>query len=131
MGRALQRLTKRHYKKVATWAAEGATRESMARGLGVSRATFYRWIEKDEALKEALQVGDAEDFQICQSVLRKKGIEGSFNHLAGYMRLSHKVNIADSSSQGAGGIQVVVNMPHLVPNFDDLPPIEGTVERIE
>lgn len=131
MGRALQKLQARHYTKVAKWAAEGVTRESMAHGLGVSVATFYRWLAKDERLKEALQVGDSKDFQVCQSVLREKGIAGSFNHLAGYMRLSHKVNIADSSSHGAGSVSIVVNLPHLASNTFDYAAIEGEVVEAE
>ena len=93
MGAVSVVLTDKHYQLAEKLSGTGHTRQYIAKQLKLSSAAFYVRINKDKKLAQALEQGDVEDFQECQSVLRKKGIEGSFQHLGGYMRLRHGTNM--------------------------------------
>lgn len=102
--------TKRDYDKIEKLVSEGYTRQSIAAEFGMSSATFYRWIDKDEKLKESLAVGKAQDFQLIMNTARKKAIEGSYQHMAGYMRVIHNVDMSDPSANQKSGNQIVINL---------------------
>ena len=103
-------LTKKQIELIREATANGATRTSCAGLVGWSVATLYRWMDKDDRLKNALEVGKAQDYQVMMNKAREKALEGSYQHLAGYMRVIHNVNMGESGNPAQGGAQIVVNL---------------------
>ena len=56
--------------------ANGGSRNIVAAGLGVGRATFHRLLDRDENVKMAYEAGRARDEQFHVSVLRKAASKG-------------------------------------------------------
>ena len=77
----------------------------------MSNRAFYVRMNKDSRLKEAVDIGDVQDYQECQSVMRTKGLEGKFPYMAGYMRLRHGITLTDSGSSGGGNVIINVVLP--------------------
>lgn len=110
VGRAVKRpLGKRQLNKIREMVAGGATRQSIAKMLGWSSKTFYRKLDTDDKLKEALEEGASDDFTFMMSHCREKALTGSYQHLAGYMRVTHGTSMVEGQ-QGSGGSQIVVNL---------------------
>lgn len=103
-------ITKAKAEKIRNMVAEGATRETIAQWLGWAPSTFYRRLEIDRRLKEAVEVGECEDFQWCAGVMRQNAEKGSYSHMSGYLRIKHGINLADNSNNQGTGSQIVVQL---------------------
>lgn len=102
--------TQRDYDRIRRLVAKGYTRQSIAHEFGMSVTTFYRWIEKDGKLKEALEVGKQQDCQLMLNKCRSKALEGSYQHMAGYMRVIHQIDLSGDSERSRGTGQIVINL---------------------
>lgn len=123
-------LTKRDYERVRRLVANGYTRQSIATELGMSIATFYRWIDKDDKLKESLTIGKAQDFQAVINKAREKAIEGSYQHMSGYLRVIHNVDMSGDSGASRGNAPIVVNINLGQPESKEGLIIDQVAERI-
>lgn len=103
-------ISKQQIAQIKKWVAEGVTRQSIAHKLNVSIATFYRWIDKYERLKNALEIGQDEDYQVMMNHARKKALDGSYQYWCAYMRITHGINLSDNSSSVHGGAQINVTL---------------------
>lgn len=104
------RLTKTRLNKIREAVAKGATRASIAEFLGISSATFYRWLEKSEDLRTALDAGKDSDFQFMMNLARERAETGSYSHWAAYMKVIHGVAINDNGATGNTSIVVHLNL---------------------
>lgn len=105
------KVTKRVLDKVYKLSKIGATKEAIGSALGLSRATFYRMCESNDALATALREGREKDLGEIDTVLREKALEGSYQHMAGYYRRRHGIEIGDNNGAAGGGTQVTINLP--------------------
>jgi AraC-like DNA-binding protein len=103
-------IPKKKLEIVEKLVAEGNTRESIARFLGMSRSTLQRAVESNEALAEAIERGRCMDYQELLDVTRAKAVEGSFSHMNGYMRVQHGISLAGENLGAAGGAAITVNL---------------------
>lgn len=111
MGAARKKpLTTKQYRDIEKMVAEGITRESIAKSLGWSVPTFYRYLDKDDRLKEVVDSGKNTDYQVMCNMSREKALAGSFQHFAAYMRLIHGVNITDGTTTGSNGVSINVHL---------------------
>jgi hypothetical protein len=112
-GKRFKTLTKTHYDQARRLAANGLNRGMIAQALGMSQATLYRRADTDAKLRAALEAGDADDLQLCVSVLREKALAGSHLHMDRYLQLRHGVYIGGAKPNGfeKKDTQIVVVMP--------------------
>lgn len=58
--------------RLEAWARDGLTDEDIARKMGVSMTTFYRWQQEHREIREALKRGkDVVDIQVENALLRR------------------------------------------------------------
>lgn len=64
------------------WCMDGATNKDIAGMLGISEATFYRWVEKSELLAEAiLDTKEIADYKV-ENALFKAALAGNVTAMA-------------------------------------------------
>ena len=75
---------------------------SVCKKNGIARATFYRWIEEDEAFREkcinAKMIGIKNVNDLCESVLIGKIKEGKFSVIKFWLRANHEVYAFENKS---------------------------------
>jgi hypothetical protein len=99
------------YGIVERSAAVGCSREEIASVLGVARSTFYLWIDKDEALRDALDNGAAKGRATLRRLQWKGAEEGNATMLVwlGKQLLGQRDAIAHTGGDG-GPITIITGV---------------------
>ena len=92
--------------------SQGATRVQVANYLGISRAHFYELMKTNPTLKDACELGDAEDLSNCIGILKERSVESrNPGWMDRYMFHRHGLTNGNQQSGSSGAVVINVNLP--------------------
>lgn len=100
-----------HYEAARDLAARGVSRAMIAESFNISVTSFHRLVERDGALRAALDRGDAADILEITNVYREKTLAGSYQHGDRYLFLQHAIRSQGEAASPAGGVTIHVSLP--------------------